>query len=64
MRGFYFSINSQCWAIGYFIGPLLGGWALEKSRLVAHSFWLELSLSAGVAVLILQYLDRLLGERK
>jgi MFS family permease len=64
LRGVYFSINAQCWAIGYFIGPPLGGWALDQSPAVAHSFWLALSLSAGVAILILQYLDRLLGERK
>ncbi|MBW4497310.1 MAG: MFS transporter [Oscillatoria princeps RMCB-10] len=64
LRGVYFSINAQCWAVGYFIGPPLGGWALDQSPAVAHSFWLVLSLSAGVAILILQYLDRLLGERK
>jgi MFS family permease len=64
LRGIYLSINAQCWAIGYFIGPPLGGWALDQSPDVAHSFWLLLSLSAGVAVLILQYLNRLLGGRK
>ncbi|WP_017720081.1 MFS transporter [Kamptonema formosum] len=64
LRGVYFAINAQCWAIGYFIGPPLGGWALDQSPAVAHSFWLVLSLSAGVAVLILRYLDQMLIQRK
>lgn len=59
-RGVYFSINSLCWAAGYFIGPPLGGWALDRSPLVADSFWLGLSFSVAIAVAILQYLKRLL----
>ena len=30
LRGVYFSINSQCWAIGYFVGPPLGGVGLRS----------------------------------
>ncbi|MBD2096848.1 MFS transporter [Trichocoleus sp. FACHB-591] len=60
LRGVYLSINSQCWAIGYFIGPPLGGWALDQSKFVAYSFWLGLALSIGVALLILQYLQHLI----
>jgi len=58
--GVYFSINSLCWAVGYFIGPPLGGWALDHSRIVADNFWLGLALSVGVTILILQYLERIL----
>ncbi len=61
-RGVYFSISSLCWAIGYFIGPPLGGWALDQPRAVADSFWLALALSVGLTILILQYLDRILGK--
>lgn len=39
LRGIYLSLNSQCWAMGYFIGPLLGGWALDQSRFVADGLW-------------------------
>nr|WP_315871038.1 MFS transporter [Trichocoleus desertorum] len=60
LRGVYLSINSQCWAIGYFIGPPLGGWALDQSKFVAYSFWLGLALSIGFALLILQYLQRIM----
>jgi MFS family permease len=60
LRGVYLSINSQCWAIGYFIGPPLGGWALDQSELIAHSFWLGLAVSVGIALLILQYLQHLI----
>ena len=62
LRGVYLSINSQCWAIGYFIGPTLGGWVLDKSSEIVYSFWLILAASVGVGILILQYLDRILRE--
>jgi MFS family permease len=63
-RGVYFSINSLCWAAGYFIGPPLGGWALDQPHLVADSFWLGLALSVGVTILILHYLDRILRTKQ
>lgn len=55
MRGVYLSINSQCWAIGYFVGPPLGGWALDQSATVAHGFWLVLMVSSlgGLSILYL-----------
>lgn len=61
-RGIYLSINSQCWAIGYFIAPTLGGWVLDKSSEVVYSFWLISAASVGVGILILQYLDVILSE--
>jgi MFS family permease len=60
LRGIYLSINSQCWAIGYLIGPPLGGWALDSSPQLARNFWIFLALSVSLGVLILQYLNRLL----
>lgn len=59
-RGVYFSINSLCWAIGYFIGPPLGGWALDQQGLIADYFWLSLALSVAVTLLILRYLNWIL----
>ena len=59
-RGVYFSINSLCWAVGYFIGPPLGGWALDQSRFVVNSFWLSLAASVIVTIAILRYLHRLI----
>jgi MFS family permease len=60
LRGVYLSINSQCWAIGYFIGPPLGGWVLDQSQATAHSFWLAAAASIVIGIVILQYLDRIL----
>lgn len=60
LRGVYLSINSLCWAVGYAIGPPLGGWAMDQSRAIVYGFWLALALSVGVAIAILQFLDRLL----
>lgn len=60
--GVYFSINSLCWAIGYLIGPPLGGWALDQSPFVADSFWLGLACSVIVTIAILQYLHQILKK--
>ncbi|MGQ4648049.1 MFS transporter [Lyngbya aestuarii] len=63
LRGVYLSINSQCWAVGYFIGPTLGGWVLDQSRVIAHSFWLAAAVSVSLGILILHYLDRILSSK-
>jgi len=62
MMGVYFAIYSQCWAIGYFIGPPLGGWALDRSRYIADGFWLAAAVSVGLGILMLQYLQGLLSN--
>jgi MFS family permease len=61
LRGVYLSINSQCWAVGYFLGPLIGGFALDQPRPTADIFWLLMAVSVGLAVVILYYLGRLLS---
>lgn len=61
-RGVYLSINSLCWACGYFIGPTLGGWALDQSQMIIHRLWLGFALSVVVAIVILQYLARVIRE--
>ena len=58
LRGVYFSINSQCWAIGYLIGPPLGGWALDHPQFTNY-FWLICAASILLGLGILQYLKRL-----
>ncbi|MEH2329758.1 MAG: MFS transporter [Nostoc sp.] len=61
-RGVYFSINALCWAIGSFIGHPLGGWALDQPQIITNSYWLGFILSVTIAVVILQYLNRILAE--
>lgn len=62
LRGVYLSINSQCWAIGYLIGPPLGGWALDRGKVIGDNFWFGIALSVGVAILILQQLEQMLKK--
>lgn len=62
MRGVYLSVNSLCWAVGYFIGPTVGGWAMDQSRQVADGFWIVSALSVVIAIAILLYLDRRLNR--
>ena len=61
-RGVYFSLNSLCWAVGYFIGPPLGGWVLDKPRIFADNFWLGLALSTGITITILRYLSKVITD--
>jgi MFS family permease len=62
LRGVYLSINSLCWAVGYFIGPTLGGWVLDQDRWIIDGFWLGSALSVLGAIAILLWLDRLLSQ--
>ncbi|NER81808.1 MAG: MFS transporter [Leptolyngbya sp. SIO1D8] len=57
LRGVYLSVNSMCWAIGYFVGPPLGGWALDQSRFISDGFWLVAAMSIILVLGILSYLD-------
>ena len=63
LRGVYFSISSQCWAIGYFIGPPLGGWALDNPQFTNY-FWLIFAASVLIGMVILQYLNKLITAKK
>ena len=62
LRGVYFSISSQCWAIGYFIGPPLGGWALDYPQFTNY-LWLMFTGSVLIGIGILQYLSKLTVNR-
>ena len=53
LRGAYIAVSSQCWTVGYFIGPLLGGWAMDQTAVVAQRFWLGVGLSATVCIALL-----------
>ncbi|MFG6106395.1 MFS transporter [Leptothoe sp. EHU-05/26/07-4] len=55
LRGVYLSVNSMCWAVGYLIGPPLGGWALDHA--MAHQFWLWLMFSTLGGIIILRTLQ-------
>ncbi|MBV5261891.1 MFS transporter [Synechococcus moorigangaii CMS01] len=63
-RGVYLALNSQCWAIGYLIGPPIGGWALDQVPAIAHGFWLAGALSILPCLLILRYLEALMTAKK
>lgn len=63
LRGVYLSINSLCWAAGYFIGPTIGGWAMGENQATAQRFWLGALVSVGLIIVILRGLDRQLKAR-
>ncbi len=63
-RGIYFSLESECWAIGFLIGPALGGWALDHPAQWGANLWLVLMISTGVPGVILFFLRRLLMQER
>jgi MFS family permease len=62
LRGVYLSVNSLCWAGGYFFGPVLGGWAMNHDRAIANGFWLAIAASLLGVLAILQILTKALTE--
>ena len=59
LRGVYSSVNSLCWAAGYFFGPWLGGRAMDLPPGPRERYWLALALSTLVAFAILAALSRI-----
>ncbi|MEO1509419.1 MAG: MFS transporter [Cyanobacteria bacterium J06633_23] len=58
LRGIYFSLESQCWSIGFTIGPAIGGWALDHPETVGMNLWLYLITGGLVASVILTVLKQ------
>ncbi|NER78707.1 MAG: MFS transporter [Leptolyngbya sp. SIO1D8] len=55
LRGIYFSLDSECWAIGFLIGPAVGGWALDHPAILGTRIWLALVSSTAIAGIILLF---------
>lgn len=63
LRGSYIAISSQCWAIGYFIGPVIGGWAMDQPAVIADRFWLGAAATTVIGFVVLQVFQTLLLSR-
>lgn len=63
LRGIYFSLESQCWAIGFMIGPAAGGWALDHPKTLGGNFWLLLLAGGAIAAGILWWLKGQMAAR-
>ncbi|MEO1387989.1 MAG: MFS transporter [Cyanobacteria bacterium J06634_6] len=63
-RGIYFSLESECWAVGFLIGPALGGWALDHPLQGGANLWLVLVVSTALPGAILMYLRQLLSPEE
>ena len=62
LRGVYIAISYQCWSIGYFIGPVLGGWAMDQSGAIARSLWIVAAIGAFFSLFILYFLGQTQGS--
>lgn len=58
LRGVYLAISYQCWSIGYFVGPLLGGWAMDRSHAIARDLWGVAAISTVFSLFILNFLSQ------
>jgi MFS family permease len=58
LRGAYTAIAYQCWAIGYVIGPIIGGWLIDQSHAVAQYTWIAVALSTLSGLVVLQILSK------
>lgn len=56
LRGAYLAISYQCWSVGYFVGPILGGWAVDRSGAIAQGLWVVAAVSAFLSLFILYFL--------
>ncbi|MEL6249514.1 MAG: MFS transporter [Cyanobacteria bacterium J06648_16] len=62
LRGMYFAMESQCWGLGFIIGPAMGGWALDQPGLATH-FWLLIIVGGGLASgLLVSLRQQLMGR--
>lgn len=61
LRGVYLAISYQCWSIGYFVGPILGGWAMDQPPAIAHYLWIATAVSTLFGLVMLHVL-RLVGK--
>jgi MFS family permease len=62
LRGVYLAISYQCWSIGYFIGPVLGGWAMDQSGAIARGSWIVAAIGAFFSLFILYFLGQSRGS--
>ncbi len=64
LRGAYVAVSSQCWAIGYFAGPMIGGWAMDQTAAIANKPWIVAALSTVVGLIILQSFNRSVSSHR
>lgn len=62
LRGTYTAVSSQSWTMGYFIGPIMGGWAMDQPPTVAHVFWLAIAASTLGCIAVLWTFETLAPE--
>lgn len=64
LRGTYSSANSLCWAAGYFLGPAIGGYAMDRPDLAGGLYWLILIVSTLIAAAIFTVLGRIIKNHR
>jgi MFS family permease len=62
LRATYVALGSQSWAVGAFIGPTLGGWAMDQSVAIADNSWLVAAATTLLGLIVLKIFDSLKTE--
>lgn len=63
LRGIYTAIAYQCWPIAYFIGPILGGWAIDRPDIIL-GFWVGVGGSTVLGAIVLVWLGRIEADSR
>ncbi len=63
LRGVYLSVNSLCWAVGFALGPVIGGVALDLPPPWRGGLWLFWGATVSLVWGILGFLDGILPGR-
>lgn len=61
-RGIYFALESECWAIGFLVGPALGGWVLDHPASGGANLWLGMAASTLLSGAILMSLKHYMTQ--
>ncbi len=63
LRGVYLSVNSLCWAVGFALGPVIGGVALDLPPPWTGGLWLFWVATVSLVWGILSFLDGILPRQ-
>jgi MFS family permease len=63
LRGIYTAIAYQCWPIAYFIGPILGGWAIDRPDIIL-GFWGGVAGTTLLGAIVLVWLGQIEADSR
>ena len=63
LRATYVAVGSQSWAIGFFIAPIFGGWAMDHTVEIADRSWLVAASTTILGLIVLKVFEIMQSNR-